>query len=103
MEDWALLIAIAIPALIAAVAAYVLNSRRVFWGGLCGAVFGLLLRSMTTARYEDPLDEIVDVIQDVLPQTIICATIGGAVLWIVRRRTKSVAASRSTQVPINTK
>lgn|SRR5690554_2991419 len=73
------------PTGLEAVLAYVARCRALFWGAMFGAVIGALLGPTETARYHDPLDQLLNHTLLGLEGSIPCSVGGMAIGWIIAR------------------
>ncbi len=88
MEVWAMIIALACSAVVAAVLAYVSKCRPIFWGTMLAAIFGLFLQPMQFASYDGPLDELSRTTNLAFAGTIPCAVGGFVITCIILRRNR---------------
>ena len=94
MDFWAGVLAIIVPVGPAAILAYFLRWRALFWGVVIGAIVGFFfLRPAEAARYHDPREQLIARTRLGLQGTIPCSTGGLAIAWIVTRRERRAAKS----------
>jgi hypothetical protein len=86
MELWSMALAVGLPSAVAAVIAYFLKRRALFWGVVIGAVIGwFFLRPLVSAQYDDPLDELTTEFRLGLQGTVPGSICGLAAGWIISR------------------
>ena len=96
MDFWANVIAVVLPSAVAAIIAFLLKRRALFWGAFIGATVGLLLGSLESAIYDDPFDKLIARTQLALEGTIPGSVVGIAIGCCYARRTKSAIPKDST-------
>lgn len=83
MEFWGCVVAIAIPTIVATLMSFYFRRRSFVVAGFVGAIVGILFRSFKTAVYDDPLDDLKQTIADSLPGTMLFATFGIAIAYVM--------------------